>query len=86
MIEAFRLLYKDRKSMDAIESIEAVRTVIKSELLDEFTHPRARQSIEKKYALALERIKNSNLSLNQKQLILEAYFDVYTKLSIEYDI
>lgn len=86
MIEAFRLLYKDRKSMDAIESIEAVRTVIKSELLDEFTHPRARQSIEKKYALALERIKNSNLSLNQKQLILEAYFEVYTKLSIEYDI
>ncbi|MEK4485564.1 hypothetical protein MHH81_08145 [Psychrobacillus sp. FSL H8-0484] len=86
MIEAFRQLYKDRKSMDAIQTIEAIRTVIKSELLDEFTHPRARQSIEKKYALALERIKNSNLSINQKQMILDAYFDEYTKLSTEYEI
>lgn len=51
MIEAFRQLYKDRKSMDAIQTIEAIRTVIKSELLDEFTHPRARQSIEKSMPL-----------------------------------
>lgn len=45
MIDAFKLLYKNRTTNDITE--EEVRNVIKSELLDEYTHPRVRQSIEK---------------------------------------
>ena len=57
MIKAFRLLYKERKSTSELQTEEQIREVIKSELLDEFTHPRARQSPEKKLELALDRIK-----------------------------
>ena len=81
MIKAFQLLYNDRKSMEELQTEEEIRNIIKSELLDEFTHPRARQSIEKKYELALKRIKNSKLSMEEQSQIIAVYQDEYTKLS-----
>ncbi|WP_144509717.1 hypothetical protein [Bacillus sp. FJAT-22090] len=83
MIKAFQHLYKGRKSIDVLQTEEQVRQVIQSELLDEYTHPRARQSIEKKYALALERIDQSQLPQDQKQLIKEIYKEEYKILSTE---
>ncbi|MEK4522124.1 hypothetical protein NSQ95_08840 [Psychrobacillus sp. FSL W7-1457] len=79
MIDAFKLLYKNRTTNDITE--EEVRNVIKSELLDEYTHPRVRQSIEKKREMITERVKNSKLSISQQEDILLVIHEEYMKLS-----
>ena len=79
MIDAFKLLDKNRTTNDNTE--EEVRNVIKSELLDEYTHPRVRQSIEKKREMITERVKNSKLSISQQEDILLVIHEEYMKLS-----
>ena len=79
MIDAFKLLYKNRASVNITEV--DVRNTIKSELLDEYTHPRVRQSIEKKYQMVIERVKNSKLSISQQEDILLVIHEEYMKLS-----
>ncbi|MER2009124.1 MAG: hypothetical protein ABS939_16870 [Psychrobacillus sp.] len=79
MIDAFKLLYKNRATNDITE--EEVRNVIKSELLDEYTHPRVRQSCEKKYQMIVSRVKNSKLSITQQEKILGVIDEEYMKLS-----
>lgn len=79
MIDAFKLLYKNRTTNDITE--EEVCNVIKSELLDEYTHPRVRQSSEKKYQMIVARVKNSKLSISQQEDILLIIHDEYMKLS-----
>lgn len=84
MIKAFQLLYQNRQSVSKIQTEEEIRCIIQSELLDEFTHPRARLSVQKKYSLATDRIKNSKLSDTQQQMMLEVYMEEFKKLSTEY--
>lgn len=84
MINAFRLLYKERKFTTILQTEEQVREVIKSELLDEFTHPRARQSPEKKFTLALDRISLSTLTDEEKKMMIKVYNEEYINLSTEY--
>lgn len=79
MINAFKMLYKNRAFDDITE--EEVRSIIKSELLDEYTHPRVRQSIEKKYAMVIGRVENSKLSSSQQEEILLVIHEEYRKLS-----
>ncbi|MFJ5769746.1 hypothetical protein [Psychrobacillus sp. NPDC093180] len=83
MIKAFRTLYKDRKFTTELQSEEQIREVIKAELLDEFTHPRARLAPEKKLKLALDRISVSTLSEEDKELLKHVYRQEYIKLSTE---
>lgn len=83
MIEAFRLLYKERKFTTELLTEEQIRELIKSELLDEFTHPRARLSLEKKLGLAFDRISISKLLDEEKKLIKNIYEEEYIKLSTD---
>ncbi|QUG41588.1 hypothetical protein KD050_20345 [Psychrobacillus sp. INOP01] len=85
MIKAFQLLYQNRQSVSTIQTEEEIRGIIHSELLDEYTHPRARLSVQKKYSLAIDRIKNSKLSDNQQKMMFELYNDELKKLSTEDD-
>lgn len=84
MIKAFQLLYQNRQSVSNIQAEEEIRAYIHSELLDEFTHPRARLGIDKKYSLAMDRIKNSKLSDHQQKLMIELYKEEFKKLSTGY--
>lgn len=84
MIKAFQLLYQNRQSVSNIQTEEEIRGIIHSELLDEYTHPRARLGIQKKYSLAMDRIKNSKLSANQQQMMVELYNEEFKKLSTDY--
>ena len=83
MIKAFQLLYQNRQSVSNLQTVEEIRTIIHSELLDEFTHPRARLSIQQKYKLAMDRISNSKLSEGQQQMIIELYNEEFKNLSTE---
>lgn len=84
LIKTFRVLYKERKSTSNAQTEEQIREVIKSELLDEFTHPRARKSPEKKLELAYNRISKSSLSDDEQILIKKVYEEEYINLSTEY--
>ena len=83
MVKAFQLLYQNRQSVKNIETEDEIRAIIHSELLDEFTHPRARLSIQKKYSLAVDRIKNSELSVTDQEMMIDLYMDEYKKLSTD---
>ena len=83
MIKAFQLLYQNRQSVTDIQTIEEVRSIVHSELLDEFTHPRARLSMQHKYKLAMDRISDSKLTDLQQQMIIGLYNEEYKKLSTE---
>lgn len=81
MINAFQLLYQNRQTIRNIQTEDEVRAIIHSELLDEYTHPRARLSIQKKYSLAIDRILNSELAETDQQMMIELYKAEYEKLS-----
>lgn len=86
MINAFQQLYKNRVSIEKIQTEEEVRKVIASELKDEFAHPRARMSLEKKLELALSRIQGSSLSEEERNTLINVYNDEYAKLSTALDV
>ncbi|SDN07215.1 hypothetical protein SAMN05518871_103210 [Psychrobacillus sp. OK028] len=81
MIKAFQVLYQNRQSVRNIQTEDEVRAIIHSELLDEFTHPRARLSIQKKYSLAMDRIKNSELSETEQIMMINLYKEEFINLS-----
>ena len=78
VISSLKLLYKERKSLQTIQSEEQVREILKAELLDEYTHPRARLSIEKKFNLLKSKIGNSALLPKEQE-------DLVTILKVEYE-
>lgn len=80
MIKSFQLLFKGRKFVEDIQSEQQIRQVIQSELLDELTHPRVRQSIDKKYLLAVTRIEESDLAEVDQLQIISLYDEEYAKL------
>ncbi|WP_313890798.1 hypothetical protein [Psychrobacillus sp.] len=80
MIKSFQLLFKGRRFVEDIQSEQQIRQVIQSELLDELTHPRARQSIEKKYLLAVTRVQQSDLAEVDQLQIISLYDEEYAKL------
>ncbi|WP_391209236.1 hypothetical protein [Psychrobacillus sp. L4] len=86
MINAFHHLYKGRVALEKVRTEEEVRQFIQSELMDEFTHPRARRSIETKYAFAVTRIKSSKLSNEEQHSLLDVYNEEYAKLSTGYEV
>lgn len=86
MIKAFQQLYKDRIALAKLQTEEEIRKLIRSELKDEFTHPRVRLSLDKKYALAIARVQSSRLSEQEKQAILSAYREEYSDLSTGYEV
>ncbi|TQR20694.1 hypothetical protein [Psychrobacillus vulpis] len=81
MIKSFQLLFKGRVSTDKLQTVEDIRKFVVSELLDELTHPRARQSIHKKYEIAVNRITQSDLSDMDQQKLITIYREEYMKLS-----
>lgn len=80
MIKSFQILFKGRKFVEDIQSEQQIRQVIQSELLDELTHPRVRQSIDKKYLLAITRVQQSDLAEVNQQQIISLYEEEYAKL------
>jgi hypothetical protein len=86
MINAFQRLYKGRIALEKIQTEEEIRMIIQSELKDEFTHPRTRQTVDKKYELAISRIQMSTLSLEEKLILEDVYREEYLKLSTGYEV
>ncbi|OED32500.1 hypothetical protein H1Q58_08900 [Planococcus maritimus] len=73
MIEAYKRLWPDRQGIQRITTQEELEKSILVELNDELTHPRVRKSVEEKLALATERIGQSNLTVHEKNALLQLY-------------
>ncbi|QPC46601.1 hypothetical protein [Mangrovibacillus cuniculi] len=75
--ELFDLLWKQRDN-----SKYSRERWIEMELKDEWTHPRLRLSLEKRYKLSMERIQqNTDLMENEKQELTKEYTKIYESLS-----
>ncbi|MDN7241025.1 hypothetical protein QWY14_04445 [Planococcus sp. N028] len=73
MIQAFKKLWPQRAAVENISSMEELETYMRIELNDELTHPRVRKSKSEKLQLALDRIEQSDLSVEEKNEIAELY-------------
>ena len=83
VISSLQLLYKDRKSLQSLQSEEQVREILKAELLDEYTHPRARLSVEKKFMLLKSKVANSPLSQKEQEELISLLHEEYEKMKCE---
>ena len=73
MIEAYRKLWLSRSGTGTIQSIEELEQKIRIELNDELTHPRVRKSRQEKLDLALQRIAESDLAIDEKTELAQLY-------------
>ncbi|HSP22424.1 MAG TPA: hypothetical protein VLQ20_08840 [Planococcus sp. (in: firmicutes)] len=73
MIEAYRKLWPSRSGTSSIQSIKELEQKIQIELNDELTHPRVRKSRQEKLDLALQRIADSDLAIEEKADLAQLY-------------
>ncbi|MBT2582121.1 hypothetical protein [Planococcus sp. ISL-109] len=73
MIDAYKRLWPDRQAVQQITTDEELETSMRIELNDELTHPRVRKSVDEKLQLAYQRIEESDLSEDEKTLLVQLY-------------
>lgn len=73
MIDAYRKLWPNRAGVDAIGTEEELEQKIQIELNDELTHPRVRKTRQQKLELALTRIEQSELTVEEKNNLSALY-------------
>ncbi|ETP70051.1 hypothetical protein G159_04120 [Planococcus glaciei CHR43] len=73
MIDAYRKLWPNRAGVDAISTEEELEQKIRIELDDELTHPRVRKTRQQKLELALTRIEQSELTVEEKNNLSALY-------------
>lgn len=76
LLQQFRSLWSGRKLDSGEDSEQTLKEAMKSELLDEYTHPRLRRSLHEKFYLAVERILQSALPAGDKLALIQMYKDV----------
>lgn len=79
MIGAYRKLWPNRAGTGLIDSQEELERRIRIELDDELTHPRVRKSKAEKLAFALERIRESDLSEEEKAGLSGLYEEIASR-------
>lgn len=77
IIQAYQTLFPFRHEITTMTSLEQLEFSIRTELLDELTHPRVRKSSAEKLQIAYERIEKSNLNNILKMQLKQVYGDVY---------
>jgi len=73
MIEAYRKLWPNRAGVETIHTEQQLEEHIQIELNDELTHPRVRKTRQQKLEMALDRIRQSELSEEEKNGLSSLY-------------
>jgi len=81
LIEAYQTLFPFRQSTKSITSMNDLESIIKTELLDELTHPRVRKDSSEKLQLAFLRIDESSLSEQEKTSLKAFYGEVFNNVN-----
>ncbi|MGM0888728.1 MAG: hypothetical protein ACQEW5_17565 [Bacillota bacterium] len=72
LLEAYLSIWNNRKVTDG-GGREVLSELIRRELLDENSHPRARKPVLEKFYLCIKRVMESSLSEEMKNAIVMAY-------------
>ncbi|MGW6607412.1 hypothetical protein ACWF7H_06090 [Peribacillus butanolivorans] len=80
LLEAYISIWNNRKITNG-EGGKVLSELIRRELLDENTHPRARKPILEKFYLSIKRVMESTLSAEKKNAIVMAYVTELERLS-----
>ena len=81
IIQAYQTLFPFRKAATTITTIEQLDRCIRSELLDELTHPRVRKTPTDKLQIAVDRIENSDISDMLKVQLIQLYMTVFESVN-----
>ena len=81
LLMAYSELWKNRLVTDgSLSAEEVIKEAIKRDLLDEYSHPRARKSKDRKFLLATNRIINSDLSNEVKVALVSLHIQLLYQL------
>ncbi|MEI5907346.1 hypothetical protein WAK64_09780 [Bacillus spongiae] len=81
LLEEYKKLWNNRSfTVDKGNEIDVLVSSIKSELLDEATHPRLRRAKEDKLLLAINRIMGSDMTDIAKVKIIQYYVQQFQQL------
>ncbi len=80
LLDSYRALWNNRslQLMDEHEPKTILNQAIHRELLDEYSHPRVRKSKEEKFYLAIKRITDSSLDIEDKMDLIQLHVQVMT--------
>jgi hypothetical protein len=81
LLEAYISMWNNRKILKGGNPADVLEELIRRELLDENSHPRARKSISEKFYLCIKRVSESLLSDREKIAIISVYVVEMEKLS-----
>lgn len=81
LIEAYQTLFPFRGATQTISSLNDLESIIKTELLDELTHPRVRKNSSEKLQLAFLRIDESSLAEHEKTSLKAFYEEVFNSVN-----
>jgi hypothetical protein len=81
LIEAYQTLFPFRGATQTISSLNDLKSIIKTELLDELTHPRVRKNSSEKLQLAFLRIDESSLAEQEKTSLKAFYEEVFNSVN-----
>jgi hypothetical protein len=81
LLEAFLSLWNNREANEKSQSpIDTIKVMMKSELLDEFSHPRVRKTKEEKFYSAVKRVVESDLKIEDQIRLIKLYTSVFDSL------
>jgi hypothetical protein len=81
LLDIFLSLWNKREVKEGSHTPSTtVKEMMKSELLDEFSHPRVRKTKEEKYYLAVKRVVDSDLKAVDQIRLIRLYTDVMESL------
>ena len=81
LIGAYQTLFPFRGATQTISSMNDLESIIKTELLDELTHPRVRKKSSEKLQLAFLRIDKSSLAEQEKTSLKALYEEVFNNVN-----
>lgn len=73
LIAAYRRLWKGREAVQQATTFQEIFSFAENELSDKLTHPRLRKNREAKFAEVMERIRSSDLSVEDQDIMMHFY-------------
>lgn len=73
LLEQYRLLMHNRELPIQENSEKTLSEAMKSELRDEYTHPRLRRPLYEKFYIAVKRVLQSSMTSEDKMHFIEMY-------------
>ncbi|MBP2241213.1 hypothetical protein J2Z40_001775 [Cytobacillus eiseniae] len=82
LLNKYRTLWNNRLLAGEKEAEQILKEAIAREIKDENSHPRVRKSLHEKFYLAVKRIMESQLSIADKNHLIQIHLDEMNKVQL----